>query len=226
MTGTAAIAIPAYQAGPTVEGVARRALAVLPTVVVDDGSTDDTAARARDAGAEVVSHPRNLGKGRALWTAFSLLFERGFEAVVTVDADGQHLPEETDKLLAGWRGGGDLVLGTRAHHFGGMSRLRRISNRLSSRAISLLAGQRLGDIQTGFRLYSRELIATTGFPEHRFEAESAVVVRAVRAGFSVVAVPVELGFVDGLSTSHYRPVVDSLRIAGAVLGARFTTRRR
>ena len=70
-------------------------------------------------------------------------------------------------------------------------------------------------MQTGFRLYTRELIERTGFPESGFEAESAVVVRAVRLGLRVTTTPVRLGKADGRSTSHYRPVLDSLRIASA-----------
>ena len=85
------------------------------------------------------------------------------------------------------------------------------------------AGVRLADIQTGFRIYSRCLLEATGFPEDRFEAESAVVVRAARRGFRIATVPVELGFADGRSTSHYRPVIDSLRIAEAVIRARLGT---
>lgn len=222
-----AVVIPAYQAEPSVGDVVRRTLAVaaetpdLDTVlVIDDGSTDATAERARAAGAEVVSQGFNQGKGTALRTAFGLLFARGYSAVITLDADGQHLPEEIPKLLAA-RAGADLVLGTREHLFAEMSRVRRASNRLSSQAISLVAGARLSDVQTGFRLYSRRLIETVGFPEARFEAESAVVVRAVRRGFEVVSVPVRLGFADGRTTSHYRPLIDSLRIARAVARARF-----
>lgn len=222
--GAVAVAIPAYQAAASVGDVVRRSLDVLPDVlVVDDGSDDDTAGAARRAGAEVLSLPANRGKGNALATAFRELFGRGFAAVVTVDADGQHLPEEIPVLLAA-AAGADLVLGTREHLFAAMSRLRRFSNRLSSRAISLVAGQPLGDVQTGFRLYARRLIESVGFPEPRFEAESAVVVRATRRGFHVVAVPVRLGFADGRTTSHYRPVVDSLRIFAAVTRARFEGR--
>jgi len=222
--GAVAVAIPAYQAAASVGAVARRALGVLPHVlVVDDGSADDTAGAARRAGAEVLSLPVNRGKGNALRTAFGELFGRGFDVVVTVDADGQHLPEEIPVLLAA-AAGADLVLGTRERLFAEMSRVRRLSNRLSSRAISLLAGQPLGDVQTGFRLYRRRLIDAVGFPEPRFEAESAVVVRAARRGFRVAAVPVRLGFADGRTTSHYRPVVDSLRIAAAVARARFEGR--
>lgn len=221
-----AIAIPAYQAEASVGDVVGRCREQLPLVlVVDDGSDDQTAEEARRAGAEVLSLGVNRGKGDALETAFGELFGRGFSAVVTVDADGQHLPEEIPKLLAA-ADDADLVLGTRDHLYEHMSKVRRASNRLSSRAISWVAGPPLADIQTGFRLYSRRLIESVGFPEPRFEAESAIVVRAARNGFRIVGVPVRLGFADGRTTSHYRPLVDSLRIALAVTRARFESRRR
>ncbi len=216
-----AAAIPAYQAAPSIADVVRRTLQVLPDLlVIDDGSDDGTADVARQAGAELLCHPVNQGKGTALRNAFAMLFDRGFDAVLTLDADGQHLPEQIPVLLSGLEQGGDLVLGTRDHLFSSMGRVRRYSNRLSSGIISLVAGTQVVDVQTGFRIYSRELISTVGLPEARFEAESAVVVRAVRAGFTVVGVPVELGFADGRCTSHYRPLIDSLRIARAVVRAR------
>ncbi|HXO20352.1 MAG TPA: glycosyltransferase family 2 protein [Thermoanaerobaculia bacterium] len=225
-TDRIAAAIPAYQAAPTIGGVVRGVSTVLPEVlVIDDGSTDATAEEAQRAGARVLTLPVNRGKGTALAAAFADLFGRGFTGVVTLDADGQHLAGEIATLLAAAEPDADLVLGVRDHLFAGMSPLRRASNRLSSRAISFAAGQRLEDIQTGFRFYSRRLIERVGFPAGRFEAESAVVVRAARAGFRVVTVPVRLGFADGRTTSHYRPLIDSLRIAGAVTRARLEARR-
>ena len=222
MTSRIAAAIPAYQAAPSVGQVVRGTLPLIPEVLVlDDGSTDATAEEARRAGARVVSFPRNRGKGAALAAAFADLFGRGFDAVVTLDADGQHLPEEIPKLFAAAEEQqADLVLGIRDHLFAEMSAVRRASNRLSSRAISFAAGQCFTDIQTGFRCYSRRLVEGVGFPGARFEAESSVVVRAARRGFKVVTVPVRLGFADGRTTSHYRPLLDSLRIAGAVTRAR------
>jgi glycosyltransferase involved in cell wall biosynthesis len=221
MTRRVAVAIPALQAEAFVADIVRRTLAVLPDLlVIDDGSSDHTGDVARSAGAEVITMPHNRGKGAALRAAFCEFFRRGYEAVVTLDADGQHLPEEIPKLLSGWEEGGDLVLGTRERLYSQMGRLRRTSNRASSRAISIVAGTRLRDVQTGFRLYTRPLIAATGFPEPRFEAETAVIVRAVRRGFSIITVPIDLGYADGLATSHYRPILDSLRITVAVARAR------
>lgn len=218
-----AAAIPAYEAAHSVGSVIARTRAVVEDVlVIDDGSNDGTAEAARDAGAEVHVFAANRGKGAALREAFTILFSRGFAGVVTIDADGQHLPEEVPRLLAA-AASADLVLGTRDHLFAEMGKVRRLSNRLSSRAISWAAGQAISDVQTGFRLYTRALIEHTGFPESGFEAESAVVVRAVRRGLRVTTTPVRLGHADGRSTSHYRPVLDSLRIAAGVLRARYSS---
>lgn len=213
--------IPAYEAAPSIGDVVRRTIEQnLEVIVVDDGSSDDTAAVAEGAGAEVLTHDVNRGKGTALRTAFSRLDGSDFAGVVTLDADGQHLPEEIPKLEKAWRQGADLVLGTRDHLFRDMSRVRQASNSLSSQLISFAAGERLSDVQTGFRIYSRNLLLAVEFVGDRFEAESAVVVRAARRGFGITSVPIELGFADGRCTSHYRPLVDSLRIAGGVIRAR------
>jgi glycosyltransferase involved in cell wall biosynthesis len=216
-----AVTIPAYQAEPFVGDVIHRAKRIVDHVlVVDDGSTDDTAGMARTAGARVLRHETNRGKGCALKTAFDDLFGRGAEYVVTLDADGQHLPENIPRLVRAIDDGADLIIGSRDHLFAEMHGVRRVSNRVSSYLISSLAGELLPDVQSGFRIYSRRLIEQIGFPESRFEAESAVVVRARRLGFRIVCVPIELGFADGRATSHYRPFVDSLRIATAVTRAR------
>ncbi len=217
-----AAVIPAFNAAPSVGDVVRRTLPqVAEVLVVDDGSIDQTSLEARNAGAEVVRQKINRGKGAALRLAFEILFKKGFDSVVTLDADGQHLPEEIPKLIDLWREGPDLVLGSRDHLFEEMSGVRKASNGLSSRLISFAAGQWVGDVQTGFRIYRRRLIEDVGFPEDRFEAESAVVVRAARRGFQLASVPIHLGFADGRCTSHYRPIIDSVRIAKAVIGARF-----
>jgi glycosyltransferase involved in cell wall biosynthesis len=221
MSARTAAVIPAYQAERWVAGVVSGTLEQLEAVlVVDDGSSDATAQTARAAGAEVVRLPTNQGKGAALRRGFEEWLARGMDAVVTLDADGQHLPAEIPRLLAA-ASDADLVLGSRDHLFEDMTGLRRRSNALSSRAISFAAGLSLPDVQTGFRLYTRRLLEAVPVREDRFEAESAVVVRAARRGLRVRCVPIELAFADGTRTSHYRPLIDSLRIARAVIAARF-----
>lgn len=222
MNASTPVLIPAYQAADSIGDVVTRTHPFSDRVIViDDGSTDATGEKARQAGAEVLRHPSNLGKGRALRTGFQHVFDGNCRQAVTLDADGQHLPEEIPKLLEAGQGQADLVIGSRAFLFAGMHGVRLWSNTLSSSVISAVAGEVIEDVQSGFRLYTRELVLATGFSEPRFEAESAVVVRAVRRGFRVVLVPIRLGFVDGRRTSHYRPVRDSLRIARAVTRARF-----
>jgi glycosyltransferase involved in cell wall biosynthesis len=212
--------VPAYQAADTVADVVERARRVVERVlVVDDGSTDRTSQAAASAGADVLRHEVNRGKGAALVTAFESLRDEDVDAVLTIDADGQHLPEEAHKLIG--ETDAALVLGVRSHLFDEMSPVRRASNRTSSWLISRLAGVDIDDVQTGFRLYRRPLFDPPLIRPGRFESESGVFVRAARRGLEVRAVPVEMAKVDGRGTSHYRPLVDSLRIARAVAGARW-----
>ncbi len=216
-----AVVVPAYQAAASVGAVIRGVQqGGWPLLVVDDGSTDGTGDAARSAGARVVAHEANRGKGAALrWGIRELLAEPSIEAVVTVDADGQHVPEQIPRLVAAWRQGADMVLGTRQHLFAEMGAVRRLSNRLSTGLISVAAGHRFRDVQTGFRLYARPLLESLELRGDRFEAESWIVVRAARRGFRIAEVPVAMGRVDGRQGSHYRPLVDSLRIGRAVLRA-------
>lgn len=214
--------IPAYQAESSLADVVKRTLAVIDSdrvLVVDDGSTDETSRVAEKHGARVLRHDENRGKGAALQTGFRYWLEHDVAGVVTLDADGQHLPEEIPKLLAEADNGADLVLGVRDHLFADMSSLRRSSNKISTGLISFAAKHSVSDVQTGFRFYGRRLIETVGLHEPGFEAESAVYVRSARRGLRIVTTPIDLGFSDGRCTSHFRPVKDSLRIARAVVGA-------
>ena len=184
-----------------------------PVIVIDDGSSDRTGDVAREGGAIVLRHDINRGKGAALKTGFAWALENGYEGVITLDADGQHLPSEIPKFLAA---SGDLIIGGRAHLFQHMLPRRRNANRFSAWCISKCAGVPIPDSQSGFRFYSANLLRSIRMRADGFDMESEVIVRAGRRGFRIVTIPIELGFVDGISTSHFKPLKDTLRIAWTV----------
>jgi glycosyltransferase involved in cell wall biosynthesis len=217
-----AVIIPALNAARTVGNVVVEARKQHePVIVIDDGSTDGTGDAARAAGATVLRHDVNRGKGAALKTGFAWALDNGCSAVITLDADGQHLPSEIPKFIEQYaRGGEDLIIGGRAHLFMQMLPRRRNANRFSAWCIAKCSGADITDSQSGFRLYSARLLRALKLRTDRFDMESEVIVLAGRRGFSIVTIPIDLGFVDGLSTSHFRPLLDSLRIAWTVTRAR------
>jgi len=217
------VVIPALDASSSIAEVVREALKMLPWVlVIDDGSRDDTYGAARKAGAEVIRHDLNRGKGGALKTGFARALSDGLQAVITLDADGQHLPSEISKFVCEWgESQPDLVIGSRDHLFAEMLPRRRMANRFSAWTISACAGTPVSDSQSGFRLYSRRLLEEVPIGANGFDYESEIIVRAGRGGYKVISMPIDLGFVNGISTSHYRPVKDTLRIAWTVARARF-----
>jgi len=215
--------IPAYNAAQFLQPVVEDALKVLPdVVVVDDGSVDGTHEVARKAGARVVRHEKNRGKGGALKTGFQYALEQGFDSIVTLDADGQHLPAQIPLFIeARQKTGADLIIGSRSRLFTGMKRRRRLANRFSAATISWSSGSPVDDSQSGFRLYSRKLLQAVRMKSDGFAAESEIIVRAGRGGFPILMIPIDLGFVDGVHTSHYRAVKDTFRIAWVVFRTRF-----
>jgi glycosyltransferase involved in cell wall biosynthesis len=213
--------VPAFQAEAHLGGVLAR-LAALPRapeiLVVDDGSTDGTAAVARDAGVRVLSLPENRGKGHALLAGFGAL--SGFDGVVTLDADGQHPPECLPAFVRAAEQGADLVLGVRQRS-GDMPLIRRLANGVSSGWASWLAGQPVADSQCGYRLYGRRMLERTPITPGRYEVESEVIVRAARLGFRLAAVPIPT--VYSTEESQIRTLRDVPRIIGVL--ARLTLER-
>jgi len=209
-----AVIIPALQAAATIAVVVARTRAVLPrarVIVVDDGSSDGTAAAGQDAGATVLVHPRNWGKGTALATGIAHALADGVEVCATLDADAQHPPEELPRLLAPLlEGSADLVLGARARA-APMPRSRRCSNWLSSRLASRIAGRPVADSQTGFRAFTRDVAAVVRPSETRYDYETVFLLEALKRGFRVASVAVPTVY-DG-ARSYFRPVVDTWRLA-------------
>ncbi len=231
--------IPAHNEAPRVGAVIREAARHLPVLVVDDGSSDDTAAVAEAAGATVIVQRPNRGKGAALRTGFARAIADGADAVVTLDADGQHDPAEIPKFVAAFTGPGaagtpgtaspgapdparvaarpDLVVGRR--DFRRMPPVRRLSNELGGRAFSWSVGQRIPDNQSGYRLVSRRLMeALEGSDEQGFAFEVEMITLCVREGWPIAWVPIRTIYAG--EPSHIRPVAHLREFVGICRKAR------
>jgi glycosyltransferase involved in cell wall biosynthesis len=205
--------IPAYNEVATIRDVAERTLAQLPEViVVDDGSTDGTADALAGLPVTLVRNPRNLGKAASLWRGISLALAEGAQAVVTLDADGQHRPEDIPRLLAAHRRDtAALVVGARLHDGAKIPAERYYANRFANFWIAWAAGQRVQDSQSGFRVYPAPLLLALP-PRVRHAAgfvfESEALIEAGRRGTRLEWVPIPAIYQARGRPSHFRPIVD------------------
>ncbi len=208
----AAAIIPAYREEKHIGDVVRRTRQQLDHVlVVDDGSNDQTAQRAREAGAEVIVHSQNRGKGEAIKTGLRHWLDRQFTHVVVLDADGQHLPEEIDRFIAAAASAAEpsFFLGNRMNNLTGMPLIRRVVNRYMSRRISLLSAQQIPDTQCGFRMLDRQLIPELLGGANRFDYETEMLIIASRNGYRIESVPITTVYSD--EVSNIQPLRDALR---------------
>jgi glycosyltransferase involved in cell wall biosynthesis len=211
--------IPGFNEGPRIGSVVRAALEHLPVIVVDDGSSDDTAARAREAGATVIEQRPNKGKGAALRAGFRQAIASGYDAVLTLDADGQHDPAEIPRFLDAWavEPPPDLVIGRR--NFRAMPPVRRLSNELGGRAFSWAVGRSIPDNQSGYRLVSRRLMeATLSSDEGGFEFEVEMITTCIRLGGTIAWVPIRTIYAG--EPSHIRPLAHLRSFVRIVRSAR------
>lgn len=216
---TAAL-VPAYEAAATVGAVVAGSRAVLPDVlVVDDGSSDETGIRAAAAGARVLRLERNQGKGAALLAGLRRLAAEGVDRAVTLDADGQHLPAEIPVLLrAADEAPEAIVVGVRRKEGFAIRRAARFGNWVADRLLRRVAGRPLPDTQSGFRVYPVQRTLALGAVGRRFDFETEILLRAARAGYPIVGVPVAVHYdPPEVRVTHYRPWLDTLRIVRTVL---------
>ncbi len=209
-----AVVIPAYQAAATIAEVVSRTSRAVPgatVYVVDDGSTDGTSGAGSGQGATVLVHARNRGKGAALATGIAAALEGGADVIITLDADGQHPPEEIPGLAAPvLAGAADVTLGARARS-GAMPWGRRCTNWLSAALASRIAGTGVPDAQSGFRALSRRAAQAVRPGEQGYDFETAFLLAALAQGLRVRFVPVSTVY-DG-RPSHFRPWADTWRQA-------------
>ncbi|MBI1817510.1 MAG: glycosyltransferase family 2 protein [Deltaproteobacteria bacterium] len=222
-----AVLIPALNCERTIADVVTGARRFIATVlVVDDGSRDATGERAAGAGAEVVTHPRNRGKGAALQTGLQLLARRGFDRVLTMDGDGQHLSAEIPVLLrASDAAPAAIAIGARQFEAVAIAPLKLFGNRFANRWVEIACGQRLPDTQSGFRVYPLRRTLALGARAEHFAFETEVLIRAARAGLTIRSAPVDVYYPPADErVSHFRPFLDTVRIIFVVLGLIFRIR--
>ena len=212
-----AVVIPAYNEAATIRDVATRTLEILSQViVVDDGSTDATAAALAGLPLTLVSNPVNLGKGASLWRGFALALAEGADAVITLDGDAQHRPEDIPRLVAAWEANpGRIIIGARLAERDKVPPLRYFGNRFANFWVAWAAGFPVTDSQSGFRLYPASVLKSVNVahgPGARFAFESEILIEAGRAGVPTTAVPIGALYPANARASHYRSAVDTARI--------------
>jgi glycosyltransferase involved in cell wall biosynthesis len=214
-------AIPALNEEKTIAKVVARAMKhVDKVVVVDDGSTDDTALIAQSLGAHVVRHEENKGYGAAIRSCFSAARDLAADVLVTLDGDGQHDPEQIPKVIEPiLNGESDVAVGSRFHPGGDreeIPRYRIVGMRMLNEATNRIAKQKVTDTQSGFRAYSRKAIDSIRVYETGMGVTSEIDVRTGDAGLRVVEVPIQVAY-SGLDSSSQNPLMHGLEIVSTIL---------
>lgn len=182
----------------------------LDVVVIDDGSTDDTAQIAHDCRVVVLKNGHNIGKGASLIKGFDYALSHGYDAVLTMDGDGQHLAEDIPAFMAAARAPRyGIIIGNRMSRVANMPLIRIMTNTFMSWIISCIARQRIPDSQCGFRLISIDVLQKVKLHTHNFEMESEMLIEASREGFSITSIPVQTVYNN--ERSHIHPVRDTIR---------------
>jgi glycosyltransferase involved in cell wall biosynthesis len=213
--------IPAYEEAATIADVVNRALAQLDQViVVDDASRDATSAILADMPVTLIRNEHNRGKGGSLWRGMQAALEMGADAVITLDGDGQHRPEDIPLLLeAAQQYPGEIIIACRDMDAGHVPADRRISNRIANFWISWAAGYAIRDSQSGFRLYPASLLRRMDIDVSRsrsFVFESEILIEAAAQGVHSSPVMVPAIYAKGRRPSHFHPVMDIVRITRMV----------
>jgi glycosyltransferase involved in cell wall biosynthesis len=193
------VIIPAYQVAPYLADVINNTRKYIPDIlVIDDGSTDDTYDIALAAEATIIRHETNRGKGVALKTGFEYAIKHNYDAIITIDGDGQHDPKYIPDFIAAYSKAAEsghllgMLIGSRIADKAYMPFQRRCSNYLTSSILSRLLHLNIEDSQSGYRLISAALLKQVNLRSARYQLETEIIIKAVRAGFAIDFVPIKV----------------------------------
>lgn len=221
--GDVAVVIPAYNEAATIADVAQRARAqAARVIVVDDGSNDGTVDALQDLDITLLRNTVNCGKGASLWRGARHAAEGGARAIITLDADGQHSPEDIPRVIGmAEQNPNTIIIASRLRHQENAPALRLFANRMANFWISWAAGYFIADSQSGFRLYPAALLEKVQVAherQHSFVFESEILIDAAWRGVRSQPVPIDSVYFEAARPSHYRAAADTLLIIRMVAG--------
>ena len=205
------IIIPTYNENKTIVGLlGELKLKDCDVLVVDDGSLDSTAELAERSGAMLLRHKKRLGKGVSIRDGFDFAIKNNYDAVITMDGDGQHSAQDVVKFIDyACELKPDIIVGNRMANPKGMPFVRQLTNKLMSKIISAMCRQEIPDSQCGFRFITCEVLKNIGLGSSNFEIESEVLIEAARYGYKIASIPIQT--IYGNEKSRINPFSDTLR---------------
>ncbi len=190
-------------------------------IVVDDGSSDNTADISRKAQAVVISHQKNEGKGQSLRTGFKFIQKNAYDAAVIMDSDGQHLPHEINNFIDKAKNSdADIIIGNRMGEPQGMPLLRVLTNKVTSLLLSFVVKTKIPDSQCGFRLIRSSVLKELNLSTIKYDTESEILIQAAKHGFKIVSVPVKSIYTHNRSLIN--PIFDTFRFCNLILKSIFS----
>lgn len=205
------VILPAFNEAENIANIIRKIKKIdIDVIVVDDGSKDSTSSIAEKEKAYLIRHPRRRGKGTSLKDGFDYARRRGYDIIITMDADGQHGPSEIPLFIKKAKETeASVVVGDRLTDPADMPPIRVLTNRFMSKIISAICHQRIPDTQCGFRLFHRDAINSIEIEARKFEIESELLVKLSRKGYRIESLPIKSIYAG--ETSQINPIIDAFR---------------
>lgn len=193
----------------------------LDIIVVDDGSTDNTVNVAQQAQARVISHPQNQGKGQSLRTGFKFILDNNYDAVIIMDADGQHLVQEIRSFIDyAMNSDAGIIIGNRMGHPQNMPLLRRLTNKFTSMLVSRIAKVEIPDSQCGFRLIRATVLKKLNLSTVKYDTESEILIQTAKNNFKIESIPVKSIYNN--HKSRINPIFDTIRFFNLIRSSIFS----